>query len=80
MYAVGGQDGSEILMTVERYDPHTNTWTMVHSLPRSLRFMTSVSYKGKLYVFGGETKSDVSNGALRYILFFYFVLHVFVEI
>uniref|UniRef100_A0A0B6Z9M0 BTB domain-containing protein n=1 Tax=Arion vulgaris TaxID=1028688 RepID=A0A0B6Z9M0_9EUPU len=66
VYAVGGQDGSEILMTVERYDPHTNTWTMVHSLPQPLRFMTSVSYKGKLYTFGGETKSDVSNGALRY--------------
>lgn len=66
VYAVGGQDGSEILMTMERYDPHTNTWTMVHSLPRPLRFMTGVSYKGKLYVFGGETKTDVTSGALRY--------------
>ncbi|XP_059153102.1 kelch-like protein 17 [Physella acuta] len=66
IYAVGGQDGNEILMTMERYDPHTNTWTMVHSLPRPLRFMTGVSYKGKLYVFGGETKTDVSSGALRY--------------
>uniref|UniRef100_A0A2C9MAJ6 BTB domain-containing protein n=2 Tax=Biomphalaria glabrata TaxID=6526 RepID=A0A2C9MAJ6_BIOGL len=66
VYAIGGQDGSEILMTVEKYDAPTNTWTMVHSLPRPLRFMTGVSYKGKLYIFGGETKTEVSNGALRY--------------
>ncbi|XP_005111835.1 kelch-like protein 20 [Aplysia californica] len=66
LYAVGGQDGNEILMTVERYDPHTNTWTMVRSLPRCLRFTTGVSFRGKLYIFGGETKVDVSNNALRY--------------
>ncbi|BFZ14222.1 hypothetical protein BsWGS_17260 [Bradybaena similaris] len=66
VYAVGGQDGSEILSTLERYDPHTNTWTLVRSLPRPLRFMTCVSYKGKLYTFGGETKTDISNQALQY--------------
>ena len=25
-FAIGGQDGSEILSIMERYDPHTNAW------------------------------------------------------
>lgn len=66
LYAVGGQDGVEILSSVERYDPSTNTWTLVRPLPRPLRFMTAVSYRGSLYVFGGETRSDVSAAVLRY--------------
>ena len=66
---MGGQDGNEILMTVERYDPHTNIWTLVRPLPQCLRFTTGVSYKGKLYIFGGETKTGVSNNALRLVVF-----------
>ncbi|KAL3848473.1 hypothetical protein ACJMK2_019327 [Sinanodonta woodiana] len=65
-FAIGGQDGTEILSTVERYDPHTNTWMLVAPLPQSLRFMTSVSHRGKLYVFGGEMPTNVSNAAYRY--------------
>ncbi|GFN78954.1 upf0672 protein c3orf58 [Plakobranchus ocellatus] len=66
VYAVGGQDGAEILSSVERYDPPTNTWTLIRPLPKPLRFMTAVSYKGRLYVFGGETRMDVSAAVLRY--------------
>ena len=65
MYAIGGQDGAEVLSTVERYDQHTNTWTLVAPLPQPLRFMTSVSYKGKLFVFGGEGTTDVTRTAYR---------------
>ena len=58
-FAIGGQDGSEILSTVERYDPHSNAWILVAPLAIPLRFMTSISYRGKLYVFGEKplTKS-----------------------
>ncbi|ESP03276.1 hypothetical protein LOTGIDRAFT_137657 [Lottia gigantea] len=66
IFAVGGHDENDILNSVERYDPHTNTWCMVAPLPQPLRLMTSVSYRGKLYVFGGETNSDFSNNAYRY--------------
>ncbi|XP_069104186.1 kelch-like protein diablo [Argopecten irradians] len=65
-YAIGGQDGSEILTTVERYDPHTNAWTLINPLNKALRFMTSISYKGKLYVFGGETTNSISSSAYKY--------------
>ena len=69
-YAIGGQDGTENLSTVERYDPHTNTWMLVAPLPQPLRFMTSVSYKGKLFVFGGEGATDVTRSAYRYGILF----------
>lgn len=28
LYAVGGRDGSSCLNSVERYDPHTNKWSV----------------------------------------------------
>ncbi|KAK3096186.1 hypothetical protein FSP39_024171 [Pinctada imbricata] len=67
-FAIGGQDGTEILSTVERYDSNTNAWMLVAPLPKPLRFMTSTSHKGKLYVFGGESTSDVSSSGFRYML------------
>ena len=60
-------DGTETLSTVERYDPRANTWTLVAPLPQPLRFTTSVSLKGKMFVFGGEGVTDVVNTAYRYI-------------
>ena len=68
-FAIGGQDGSEILSTMERYDPHTNAWMLVAPLAKPLRFMTSTSHKGKLYVFGGESTNDVSSAAYRLVSF-----------
>lgn len=67
MFAIGGQDSTEILSSVERYDPHNNTWMLVAPLPKPLRFMTSLSYRGRLYVFGGESTTDVSNSVYRYV-------------
>lgn len=67
-FAIGGQDGSEILSTVERYDPHTNAWILVAPLAIPLRFMTSISHRGKLYVFGGETSEKISKTAYRYTM------------
>lgn len=32
LYAVGGNDGSSSLNSVERYDPKTNKWTIVSSM------------------------------------------------
>ncbi|XP_076095876.1 kelch repeat and BTB domain-containing protein 8-like [Mytilus galloprovincialis] len=66
MFAIGGQDGTEILSSVERYDPHSNAWMLVAPLPKALRFMTALSYRGRLYVFGGEASTDVSNSVYRY--------------
>ncbi|WAR03750.1 KLH20-like protein [Mya arenaria] len=64
-YAVGGMDGT-VLSSVERYDPCSNTWSLLAPLPQPLRFTTSVSLKGKLYVFGGENSETIVNTAYRY--------------
>ena len=66
MFAVGGHDGTEILTSVERYCPHTDSWMLVNPLPQPLRFMTTLSYCGKLYVFGGENVTQISRNAYRY--------------
>ena len=34
LYAVGGNDGTTSLLTVERYNPHTNKWTLVANMNR----------------------------------------------
>jgi N-acetylneuraminic acid mutarotase len=50
----------EILSNVDRYDAQTNQWSSMAPLSVALRCMTAVSYKGKLYTFGGES----SNGKI----------------
>uniref|UniRef100_A0A8D1XC66 BTB domain-containing protein n=1 Tax=Sus scrofa TaxID=9823 RepID=A0A8D1XC66_PIG len=53
IYAVGGHDGWSYLNTVERYDPKTDTWTMVAplSMPRDA---VGVCLLGdRLYAVGG---------------------------
>lgn len=32
LYAAGGNNGSSSLGSVERYDPHTDQWTDIHSM------------------------------------------------
>lgn len=54
IYAVGGGSGGEMLSSVERYDPSSNQWSCVSPLPQPLRCAGSVSFKGRLYIFGGE--------------------------
>ncbi|XP_076435308.1 kelch repeat and BTB domain-containing protein 8-like [Babylonia areolata] len=66
VYAIGGHDGTDILNSVEKYDPHTNTWTVVSPLPRPLRFTAALSYRGKLLVMGGEDVGVVCKNCYRY--------------
>ena len=63
--AVGGQNESSIIDSVEVYDPCTNAWTVRTPLPQPVRCMTSVAYKGSLYVFGGETEKEITRAAYR---------------
>jgi len=66
LYAVGGRDETKVLSCVEKYDLQFGTWTTVASLPQPLCCMTALGYKGKLYVFGGESTTDIVNTAFRF--------------
>lgn len=65
--AVGGQNETSIIDSVEVYDPSSNAWTLRTPLPQPVRCMTAVAYKGSLYVFGGETEKEITRAAYRYV-------------
>jgi len=65
LYAVGGRNDTTYLSDVERYDLALCEWRPVASLPVALRCTTAVSYRGKLYVFGGESATEIVNTAYR---------------
>ena len=62
-YVIGGQHGQEDAQVsqneVDRYDPATDTWTQVASLPggRSHTTEATLVYNGRIVVIGGETAS-----------------------
>lgn len=65
MYAIGGQDGTEVLSSVEQYNFLANEWISVASLPQPLRCLASVAFRGNLYVFGGENNVKISDKAYK---------------
>ncbi|XP_014782728.1 kelch-like protein diablo [Octopus bimaculoides] len=66
MYAIGGQDGTEVLSSVEQYNFLANEWISVAGLPQPLRCLASVAFRGNLYVFGGENNVKISDKAYKY--------------
>ena len=63
--ALGDQDESHRLDSVEIYDIAHNMWTAKATMPQALRCFTAVSFRGSLYVFGGETQHEIVNLAYR---------------
>ena len=59
----------EVLASVEKYDLSGNSWECVACLPKTLRCHSAVSYKGKLFVFGGESEGVIVNTAYRLVLY-----------
>lgn len=55
LYLIGGQDPIdwEMLDSVLRYDPATDHWTTVASLPEPLAGSNGVYHQGKIYLAGG---------------------------
>jgi N-acetylneuraminic acid mutarotase len=59
IYAVGGRDSSDPLMSVvEEYDPTTRTWRERAPMPTGRSGGAAALLSGKLYVFGGEGNPD----------------------
>ena len=62
---VGGRNDTSLLADVERYDLTLCTWSTVAPLPKPLRCTTAVSHRGSLYVFGGESATEIVNTAYK---------------
>ena len=54
MYAIGGDDGSDILASVEEYDPETDTWSTVSSLSTARERLAAAEANGLVYAIGGR--------------------------
>ena len=58
IYAIGGNDGTSYVTTVEAYNPATNTWTAVAPMPAVRAYLGADAINGVLYVVGGEFSPD----------------------
>ncbi|MHC4074694.1 MAG: Kelch repeat-containing protein [Planctomycetota bacterium] len=52
IYAIGGS-GTQVLRTVEEYDPATDTWTRRADMPTARAFFSASVVNGKIYAIGG---------------------------
>lgn len=53
VYAVGGMgEKGQILSTVEKYDPKTDTWKYVKSMPRGRQGVHAVGLGNRMIVLG----------------------------
>jgi N-acetylneuraminic acid mutarotase len=75
VYAVGGQhcyaDCLVTQMDVHAWDPATDTWTAVASLPVGLGHITgaTLAWNGKIVVIGGETAHRSANSVANVRLY-----------
>jgi len=56
IYAIGGNSGSNIV-TVEAYNPATNTWTTRASMPTGRVGLGAASAGGLIYAIGGDSST-----------------------
>lgn len=53
IFAIGGYNGDAQLNSVERYNPSSNTWTVVSPLIHRRSALSAVVYCQRLFVLGG---------------------------
>ena len=68
VYLIGGIGATSVSSAMEEYDPVTNQWRFLASLPEPLHHHVAVSHGGFIYVFGGyrSLAFDSTNVAYRY--------------
>jgi len=73
LYCVGGANSTykyheerNVLKSVEKYDPDTNTWSPVKEMNESRVYPGVVSHEGKLYVVGGVGEDDILDSMEMY--------------
>ena len=57
--SIGGHDGEGLLDTVESYDPHNDSWTIVTNLSSPRCLGSLMALKGCLYAIGGYDGASV---------------------
>lgn len=55
VYAVGGWEGSYRLDSVERYDPSTNSWSLIEPMKMAVTSPAVIAHEGMLYVTGMQS-------------------------
>lgn len=66
IYAIGGQNGSNALATVEVYDPITNKWAAKASMSTPRNGFLSEVVNGKIYAIGGSSNSGTTLSVEKY--------------
>ncbi|XP_026757819.1 actin-binding protein IPP [Galleria mellonella] len=59
VYAVGGEQGSQILANGEVYDPQTDKWSNISPMKEARCEFGLTGWNGNLYAFGGWVGSDM---------------------
>ncbi|XP_026495082.1 actin-binding protein IPP-like [Vanessa tameamea] len=59
VYAVGGEQGSQILANGEVYDPQTDKWSNIAPMKEARCEFGLTAWNGNLYAFGGWVGSDM---------------------
>jgi hypothetical protein len=69
-YAIGGVDNNGTpLASMEAYNPTSNSWSLLASLPQALYGESAVSDgAGHIYVFGGVANGAISSAVYRYTI------------
>jgi len=73
LYCIGGANSTDkyhekrnVLKSVEKYNPDTNTWSPVAEMNESRIYPGVVSHEGRLYVVGGVGQDDILNSMEMY--------------
>jgi N-acetylneuraminic acid mutarotase len=66
VYAIGGWNGTTALASVEAYNPVSNTWTTVASLPQPEEGLAATTANGLIVVLGGFNGSATYNNFYLY--------------
>jgi hypothetical protein len=59
----GGENSSTTLSSCEQYNPSTQNWTMITSLPIPFRFFVMVTLNNSVYTFGGSGDYICTSGS-----------------
>lgn len=62
VYAVGGWEGSYRLDSVERYDPSTNSWSLIEPMKLAVTSPAVIAHDGVLYVTGRYSYPQIHIG------------------